>query len=124
MNFNEEFYNFLNTHTLVGVKGGEERDSFLNIWMVKVGGRVFSRSWNKSDKSWFTAFITSGKGEIKYGEKIISVYGKKLDKDSEIHRAIDKAYLNKYVEPHNKKYAEGISQPEYHDYTMEFFPKE
>ena len=124
MNFTEDFYSYLATHTLIGVKGGKERDSFLNIWMVSVGDRVFARSWNKSANSWFTEFTRTGEGEIKYGEKVLSVKAKKLAKEAAIQKLIDKAYREKYKQSENLKYAEGISQPEYHEYTMEFFPLE
>ena len=34
---------------------------------------------------------------------------------------INKAYLKKYNQKENLLYAKGISQPEYSNYTMEFF---
>ncbi len=43
--------------------------------MVEVDNRIFARSWNKSHKSWFTEFLTSGCGQIKYGQNIINVRG-------------------------------------------------
>ena len=46
--FPADFPHYLKNHTLIGIKGGRERDSFLNIWMVEVDGRYFSRSWNKN----------------------------------------------------------------------------
>ena len=122
MSFPSEFYDYLKSRTLLQIKGGTERDSFLNIWMVEVEGRVFARTWNKSDKSWFTEFQATGVGEIKYGNYIINVKGKKLDKQDPFNKLIDQAYLLKYSQAENIKYAEGISQPEYADYTMEFFP--
>ena len=122
MSFPSEFYDYLESHTLLQIKGGTERDSFLNIWMVEVEARIFARSWNKSDKSWFTEFKDTGVGEIKYGNYIINVKGKKLEKQDPFNKLIDQAYLSKYTQPENIKYAEGISQPEYADHTMEFFP--
>lgn len=88
--------------------------------MVEVDHRIFARSWNKSHKSWFTEFLTSGCGQIKYGQNIINVKGEKLDKGDKLNLLIDKAYLNKYHQTENLTYAKGISQPEYADYTMEF----
>ncbi|MBD1262603.1 DUF2255 family protein [Maribacter polysiphoniae] len=120
MEFPTHFHHYLKANTLVRIKGGKSRDTFLNIWMVEVDNRIFARSWNKSHKSWFTEFLTSGCGQIKYGRNIINVKGVKLDNNDPLNTLIDKEYLNKYNQKENLKYAEGISQPEYADYTMEF----
>lgn len=111
---------YLVKHTLIGIKGGLEREKFTEIWMVEVNGRFFSRSWSKSERSWFTEFLKTGVGQIKAGETTLNVQGLKVDKNDLINQEIDKAYLEKYHQPGNVKYAIGISQPEYADYTMEF----
>ncbi len=121
MTFPDDFYDYLNNNTLTGIKGGLERDSFLNIWMVEVDKRIFARSWNKSKRSWFTEFQNSGKGQVKYGDKVILVEGRKLDATDSIHDSINKAYLAKYTQERNLKYAQGITQPEYTNYTLELF---
>ena len=121
MVFPEDFYQYMNTHTLCGIKGGREREKFLNIWMVTVDDRVFARSWNKSARSWFTAFQRSGEGQIRYGDRVMDVTGKKLVNEPELNERINAAYLRKYTQKGNVAYAQGISQPEYADYTMEFF---
>lgn len=121
MIFPDNFYDYLRSNTLVGIKGGVERESFLDIWMVEVDNRVFARSWNKSLRSWFTEFIKTGKGQVKYGNKIMKVEGVKLDAKDEAHKLIDKAYLEKYNQKENVEYANGITQPEYANYTLELF---
>lgn len=121
--FPDEFYTYLANHTLIGIKGGMNRKTFLEIWMVEVDKRIFARSWNKSERSWFTAFLNYGEGEIKFGQKIIAVNGRKFDPDDELNKQISQAYLTKYNQPGNRKYAEGISKPEYFNYTMEFISK-
>ncbi len=121
MIFPDEFYNYLKSYTLAGIKGGLERETFLNIWMVEVDNRVFARSWNKSTRSWFTEFVKTGKGQVKYGNVIMEVEGKKLSADDKIQELINKAYLEKYTQEENVKYALGITQPEYVNYTMELF---
>ena len=120
MSFSKDFYDFLNENTLVEIKGGTQRDRFLQIWMVEVDGRVFARSWNKSEQSWFTAFQKEGVGQIKFGESVIDVTGKKLSSGSELTDLINAAYLSKYTQEENLIYAQGITQPEYEAYTMEF----
>lgn len=118
--FPEDFYTFLNENTLVEVVGGTERERFLKIWMVVVDNRVFARSWNKSNRSWFTEFIRTGRGRIKYENNILEVKGRKLENNDRLNERIDQAYLRKYNQPENIFYAKGISQPEYADSTMEF----
>ncbi len=120
MFFPRDFYEHLISHTLTGIKGGPERETFLEIWMVEVNQRVFARSWNKSAHSWFTAFEQHGKGQIEYGNRIIDVRGKKLVDDPELSELINQAYMKKYHQKENLFYARGITQPEYEDYTMEF----
>jgi hypothetical protein len=82
MSFPADFYSHLKDHNYTLIKGGLDRKTFLEIWIVEVAERIFARSWNKSERSWLTAFIDSGAGQLKYGEKIINVKGKKLDPDS------------------------------------------
>lgn len=116
-----EFLAYLQAHTLVGIKGGAADRSFLDIWMVEVDGRVFARSWAKSARSWFTAFQAEGVGQIRYGGQVLDVRGLQADaSDRELMTAIDAAYLKKYVQAENVKYAEGIAQKAYWAYTMEF----
>lgn len=121
MNFPTDFYNYITNNTLIEIKGGLERKTFLSIWMVKVGTRVFARSWNKSKKSWFTELQKTGDGQIKYGEKIINITGEKLNFNDKMNQLIDIAYLKKYTQEANISYVKGITQPEYSAYTMEFF---
>jgi hypothetical protein len=118
--FPDEFYEYLRQNTLVGIKGGMTPHDFLEIWIVEVDRRIFARSWNRSKKSWFTAFLKSGKGQIRYLDTILNVTGQKVEADNPINKRISKAYLEKYVQPENLKYAIGISGVEYHDYCMEF----
>ncbi|GAB5398641.1 MAG: hypothetical protein Aureis2KO_02260 [Aureisphaera sp.] len=123
MHFPEELYTYLDSHTLIEIKGGRQRETFLEIWMVEVHGRLFSRSWNKSEKSWFTEFEKSGIGQIKYGDQIIDVKGKKVSPIDDVHTLINEAYLSKYNQSVNLAYAEGITKKEYVNFTMEFTPK-
>ncbi|PHR11482.1 MAG: hypothetical protein COA40_11040 [Aequorivita sp.] len=121
MDFPEDFYSHLKNHNYTEIKGGIERNSFLEIWVVSVNKRVFARSWNKSARSWFTAFIDTGVGQLKYGDKVLNVKGTKLEPTSEIQKEINQAYLKRYNQKENIYYSEGITQPEYLEYTMEFF---
>lgn len=117
----EVLIKYLNENSHIGIKGGREREKFTDIWMVHIGDRFFSRSWDKSAKSWFTEFVEQGVGQIQFGQNIVNVKGHKVDEDDSIHAKINSAYLAKYNKPQNLKYSEGITRPEYAGYTMEFF---
>lgn len=115
----QEFLNYINANTLVGIKGGTNRATFLEIWMVSVGQRIFARSWGMSNKSWFTEFVGQGAGQLKLGEHIIDVQGRQL-KAEEMNRLVDQAYQEKYIQKENEPYVNEITELKYHDFTMEF----
>lgn len=118
--FPENFYNHLRNNTMVEIKAGLTRDKFTGIWMVNVNERVFARTWEKSDKGWFAGLLKDGVGTIKYGNNTLKVYAKK-NNDPIVNKLVDKAYLDKYSQPENLIYAEGITRKEYSEYTVELF---
>lgn len=111
---------YIENNTLIGIKSGINRKLFTDIWMVTVAGRFFSRSWNKSKTGWFNEILKNGAGQLKINNTILNITVKKIEKDDAIHQKIDLAYLSKYTQPENISYAHGISQPDYHDFTVEF----
>lgn len=119
-NFSEEFLQFLDENTLVEIKSGNHRTKFTEIWMIRIGKRVFARSWNRNVKGWMHDFLINNGGQIKYGQKVLNVTVRKIDKTDKINEDISKAYLNKYTQEYNIDYAKGISQIEYFDFTLEF----
>lgn len=112
---------YLKNHSRIGIKGGRERETFLEIWMVEVDNRFFARSWNKSKKSWFTDFVSTGVGQVKCGEIVLNLKGEKVSANDPVQEHINHAYLEKYNTEENLFYSRGITQPEYANYTMEFF---
>ena len=119
-NFSDEFLQFLDENTLVEIKSGNHRTKFTEIWMIRIGKRVFARSWNKNVKGWMNDFLINNGGQIKYGEKVLNVTVKKIDKTDKINEDISNAYLNKYTQEYNIEYAKRISQIDYFDFTIEF----
>ena len=77
-NFPSEFLQFLDENTLVEIKSGNHRTKFTEIWMIRIGKRVFARSWNKNVKGWMNDFLINNGGQIKYGEKVLNVTVKKI----------------------------------------------
>ena len=119
-NFPSEFLQFLDENTLVEIKSGNHRTKFTEIWMIRFGKRVFARSWNKNVNGWMNDFLINNGGQIKYGEKVLNVTVKKIDKTDKINEDISNAYLNKYTQEYNIEYAKRISQIDYFDITIEF----
>lgn len=120
--FSQETLDYINTHNLIGIRAGEERTTFLNIWMVVVNRRVFARSWGLAEKSWFNTFLHSRTGAVKCGEQLIPVIGRISDDLSQLEELINKAYLEKYDSGSNSFYAQGITKPAHVERTMEFLP--
>ncbi len=111
---------YIKSHNLIGLKAGENRTSFLEIWMVTVQGRIFARSWGLAEKSWYNSFIQDNKGQIKCGEIIYNIKAVIPEDLHEISAEINHAYLEKYDSGSNSKYAQGIIQQEHIEKTMEF----
>jgi hypothetical protein len=113
---------FISTNNLTGLKAGNERDTFLNIWMVVVNNRIFARSWGLAERGWYNTFLQNPEGSIKCGEKIIQIKAIVPGDIKELTESINKAYLDKYDFGENSFYANGIIKPQHIERTMEFIP--
>lgn len=120
--FDQATIDFINTSNLIGVKAGNQRETFLQIWMVVVGNRVFARSWGLNERSWFNTFLNDPNGQIKWGDRISDIRAKVPGWDENLQEQINQAYLNKYDKGENSFYAHGIIKPEHVAKTMEFVP--
>lgn len=108
---------------ITSLRVGEGRDKFTGIWMVVVKGRIFGRSYYGAERSWYTAFLKDNKGDIKCGKEIIPVKGVKPQDIKSITKAINQGYERKYlVKAYNKKWVDGLCEPERVNRTMEFLP--
>jgi len=102
---------------------GKDREKFTGIWMVVVEDRIFGRSYTLSERSWYTALASGEAGDIKCGKEIIPIKGAKPKDIKSITGAINKAYEKKYlVKASNKKWVDGLAEPERVARTMEFIP--
>ncbi|WP_316803391.1 DUF2255 family protein [Pedobacter nototheniae] len=111
---------YINKNNLTGLKAGTDRDSFLEIWMVTVGDRIFARSWGFAEKSWYNTFIVNNKGKIKCGRSEFNIQAIIPQDLTAITDEINKAYLSKYNYGENAKYALGITEQKHIDKTLEF----
>ena len=120
MPFTPELLDYIGTHNLIGIKAGTQRETFLDIWMVVVDGRVFARSWSLSEKSWYNTFIIEPAGQIHCGDTIVNITAHLPEHDPELDERISRAYLAKYDSGENSFYAQGIVRPAHVAKTMEF----
>jgi hypothetical protein len=119
--FSKAFLKCIRETEITSVRAGKDRTKFTGIWMVEVEGRIFARSYYLAERSWYTAFLDGSPGSIKCGGAIINVSGEEPADAGSITEAINKAYEKKYsVKNHNKKWVDGLIQPERIARTMEF----
>ena len=119
--FSKAFLQCIRETQINSVRAGKDRTKFAGIWMVEVNGRIFARSYYLSDRSWYTSFLNDNNGDIKCGKEIIPVKGVKPADVDTITEAINKAYEKKYlVKNYNKKWVDGLCEPERVERTMEF----
>lgn len=118
---NEAAIQHIQSNNYTGIKAGTERDSFLEIWMVVVDNRIFARSWGFAERSWYHTFLHNSYGSIQCGDQIFNIKAEVPVFEEELTERINMAYLAKYsATEHNRKYAEGIVQPDHIEKTMEF----
>jgi hypothetical protein len=100
---------FIESNNLIGFKAGQERETFLEIWMAVVDNRIFARSWGFAERSWCNYFLKDSSGEIKCGDEVFQIEAVVPESDDELNEKINEAYLKKYSNSeHNRKYAKGI----------------
>ena len=121
--FSKAFLKSVSDTQITSVRAGDGRDKFTGIWMVVVKDRIFGRSYYGADRSWYTALLNANNGDIKCGKEIIPVKGMKPTDIKTVTKAINKAYEKKYlVKAYNKKWVDGLCEPERIARTMEFLP--
>jgi hypothetical protein len=121
--FSKTFLKSISETQITSVRAGKEREKFTGIWMVVVDDRIFGRSYYGAERSWYTALSKGDAGDIKCGKEIIAVTGLKPKDIKSITGPINKAYEKKYlVKAYNKKWVDGLCEPERVARTMEFIP--
>ena len=121
--FSKPFLKSINETLITSVRAGVSREKFTGIWMVVVKDRIFGRSYYGADRSWYTSLLNGASGEIKCIKEVVPIKGVKPQDISLITKAINKAYEKKYlVKAYNKKWVDGLCEPERVARTMEFIP--
>jgi hypothetical protein len=121
--FSKAFLKCISETQITSIRAGKDREKFTGIWMVVVEDRIFGRSYYGAERSWFTTLLNEGNGDMKCGKEIVPVKGVKPKDIKTITTAINKAYEKKYlVKAYNKKWVDGLCEPERVARTMEFIP--
>lgn len=121
--FSKAFLKCINETQITSVRAGRDREKFTGIWMVVVKERIFGRSYYGAERSWYTALLNGDDAHIKCGKEILPVKGLKPSDLNTLNKAINKAYEKKYlVKAYNKKWVDGLAEPERVARTMEFMP--
>ena len=121
--FSKAFLKCINETQITSIRVGKGRDKFTGIWMVVVKDRIFGRSYYGAERSWYTAFLNGDNGDIRCKKEILPIKGLKPPDMNAITKAINKAYEKKYlVAAFNKKWVDGLCEPERVARTMEFIP--
>lgn len=116
----ETALDYIQNHTIIGIKAGYQRPEFLEIWMVVVQNRIFARSWGLAERSWYNSFLENSLGEIQCGEMIYPIKALIPEDINNLTEEINQAYLTKYNSSHNSPYSQGIIQEKHIAKTMEF----
>lgn len=111
---------FINTHNITEIKAGEERTTFLEIWMVTVNDRIFARSWGLAERSWYNTFLKDPSGQIRCGEEIFNIKAVIPTDIKDLNSYINTAYLTKYNTGKNVRYSKVIIEEKHAERTMEF----
>jgi hypothetical protein len=121
--FSKSLLKCINETQITSVRAGKDREKFTGIWMVEVNNRIFGRSYYGAERSWYTSLLNGDNGDIKCGNEIIPIRGLKPSDINTINKSINKAYERKYlVKAYNKKWVDGLCEPERVARTMEFVP--
>ena len=121
--FPKAFLKCIKETQITSVRVGKGREKFTGIWMVVVKDRIFGRSYYGAERSWYTAFLNGDNGDIRCKKEILPIKGSKPSDLNAITKAINKAYEKKYlVAAFNKKWVDGLCEPERVARTMEFVP--
>ncbi|WP_080779105.1 DUF2255 family protein [Chryseobacterium phocaeense] len=116
----DELLHYINTNSIIELKAGDQRSTFLEIWMVTVNNRIFARSWGLAEKSWYYTFLEDPNGKIRCGEEIVAIKALIPEDIKDMTAEINKAYLTKYNTAQNFKYSQGIIREKHVERTMEF----
>jgi hypothetical protein len=91
--------------------------------MVVVNERIFARSYSLSERSWYTTLLNGKTGDIRCAKATVAVRGVRPADLAAVTPLVNAAYESKYcVKAYNRKWVDGLCEPERVKRTMEFVP--
>ena len=103
-----------------GIRAGDAH-RFIGIWVVKVEGRVFVRSWTLKRSGWRAAFLKDPAGAVKIGTRTVKVRAVPV-RSERLKDAVSQAYFAKYDMKSALHYCRGFARGKRRDSTMELQP--
>jgi hypothetical protein len=93
---------------------------YTTIWVVRVGGDLYVRSWRGRDSAWFHAAQQRAEGGIRAAgiERDVTF----AEPDLADHDAIDRAYRDKYAR-YASTYVDPMTRPEARAATLRLTPR-
>ena len=94
--------------------------SYTTIWVVRIGGDLYVRSWHGRDGTWFRAALRRPEGRIRAAgiERDVSF----AEPDHADHDAIDRAYRGKYAR-YSSTYVDPMTSPGARATTLQLTPR-
>jgi hypothetical protein len=121
--FAEDVVDSIRDGKILGIRAGTKPHRFIGIWAVVVEGRVFVRSWSLKPRSWYRTFLEERRGTINVDGREISVRAVQT-RSERLKKAVDQAYLEKYITPGSIKYARDLGRAKSRATTTELVPYE
>ncbi|WP_158563306.1 DUF2255 family protein [Chitinophaga silvatica] len=123
--FPTHILNYISSEEMIGIRAGKKHETFIEIWMVTIGERVFARSWRLSERSWFTTFMKIPLGDICCLGEIIPVTALIVgNQDTLLTAAINQAYNRKYNHGDDSYYVNQMIDPTRWERTIELRPRQ
>ncbi|MCX7623342.1 MAG: DUF2255 family protein [Thermomicrobium sp.] len=93
----------------------------VTVWVVRVGDRLFVRSWLGEQGAWYRAARASGRGRL-WVDSLVRDIRLRAETDPMVNEAIDAAYRTKYRR-HPAQYVEAMVSPRARATTLELLPE-
>ncbi|PWJ44441.1 hypothetical protein BC781_101801 [Sediminitomix flava] len=113
-----DLINCINATPITTIRQGDTHP-FIDMWMVVVDDRIFSRSWLGDPKGWYYKFLEDKKGAIQCGDKFYQIEGIIPDDLDAINEKINTAYIQKYGDGDHPEIAKQMIEAERMARTLE-----
>ena len=121
--FPDEVLRLLRDGRYVRIRAGSAGDHrFIGIWVVVVERRVFVRSWSLKPRSWWRTFQHDPPGAIEMDGREYPVRAVRT-RSERLKDAVSRAYLAKYGQRRDLRYARDLGRAKSRATTTELVPR-